>query len=450
MSTRLKVAIVGSGISGLSAAWLLSQKHDVTVFEKEARLGGHSNTVDVVDADLPAVPVDTGFIVYNTGSYPNLVAMFDHLNVPTTSTRMTFAISMDRGTYEYSGTGLKGLFGQPSNLIRPSHYKMISDVFRFYREARDLLVSGQSTDVSLGDFLRTKGFSPAFVDRHILPMAAAIWSTPSQQILDFPAAAFARFFDNHGLLQVDQPIWRTVAGGSREYVQRLRDATVASFETGKPVKALERFDGGVHVLHGDGKDTFDACVIAAHADEALNLLSDADEDEQRLLSAFQYVPNHAVLHRDPSYMPQRRRLWSSWNYLADSRDTSDALSVTYWMNKLQPLNTDEDLFVTLNPTRPIAKKDIIAEFNYAHPLFDGAAMTAQRDLWNLQGQRNTWFCGSYFGYGFHEDGLQSGLAVAEQLGGLSRPWDVENPSGRIHVKQQLSATHQYPIAEATE
>lgn len=450
MVSPLNVAVIGSGISGLSAAWLLSQKHNVTIFEKEDRLGGHSNTVDVVEADKPVVPVDTGFIVYNTGSYPNLVAMFEHLNVPTTNTRMTFAVSMDNGSYEYSGTGLTGLFGQPGNLVRPSHFKMISDVFRFYREARRMLDSGNAPDISLGNFLRTKGFSSAFVDRHILPMAAAIWSTPSQQVLDFPAAAFARFFDNHGLLQVDQPIWRTVSGGSREYVKRLKDATTGQFETGKQVRALERFDSGVHVVHSAGKDTFDACVVAAHADDALELLADADGDEQRLLGAFQYVPNHAILHRDPRQMPQRRRLWSSWNYLSDSGDSDDALSVTYWMNKLQPLATDEDLFVTLNPAKPIADDKVIAEFKYAHPLFNRSAMAAQRDLWNLQGRRKTWFCGSYFGYGFHEDGLQSGLAVAEQLGGVRRPWNVENDSGRIHIKRPRAVDRRFPVAEAAE
>ncbi|MEM7748424.1 MAG: FAD-dependent oxidoreductase [Pseudomonadota bacterium] len=450
MGSPLKLAVVGSGISGLSAAWLLSQHHNVTVFEKEGRLGGHSNTVEAIEPDGSSVPVDTGFIVYNTASYPNLVALFDHLDVPTTDTRMTFAVSMDHGSYEYSGTGLSGLFGQPSNLVRPRHYQMISDVFRFFREAKKLLVDDKASEISLGAFLRSKKFSDAFVDQHILPMAAAIWSTPSEQILDFPATAFARFFDNHGLLQVDQPIWRTVAGGSREYVRRLRAATQGQFETGKPVQAIHRFDGGVIVEHSGGSETFDACVMASHADDTLQLLSDADHEERRLLGAFKYVPNHALLHRDAGYMPRRRRLWSSWNYLAETDGDSTALSVTYWMNKLQPLATQNDLFVTLNPTQPIADDQIIAEFNYAHPLFDQAAMSAQRELWQLQGRRKTWFCGSYFGYGFHEDGLQSGLAVAEQLGGARRPWSVENESGRIHVQEPAQSELPYPIAEAAE
>ena len=241
---------------------------------------------------------------------------------------MTFAVSMDHGSYEYSGTGLSGLFGQPSNLVRPRHYQMISDVFRFFREAKKLLVDDKASEISLGAFLRSKKFSDAFVDQHILPMAAAIWSTPSEQILDFPATAFARFFDNHGLLQVDQPIWRTVAGGSREYVRRLRAATQGQFETGKPVQAIHRFDGGVIVEHSGGSETFDACVMASHADDTLQLLSDADHEARRLLGAFKYVPNHALLHRDAGYMPRRRRLWSSWNYLAETDGDSTALSVT--------------------------------------------------------------------------------------------------------------------------
>lgn len=450
MVPPLKIAVIGSGISGLSAAWLLSQKHDVTVFEKDQRLGGHSNTVEVALPESPPVPVDTGFIVYNTASYPNLVAMFDHLDVPTTNTRMTFAVSMNNGSYEYSGTGLSGLFGQRSNLLRPGHYKMIADVFRFYREARQLLEADDATDIALGAFLRQKGFSDAFVDRHILPMAAAIWSTPSQQILDFPAAAFARFFDNHGLLQVDQPVWRTVVGGSREYVKRLRQAVRGSVHIGRGVTSLKRFDGGVTVESDRGAEAFDACVVAAHADDALGLLADADEQERNLLGSFSYVPNHAVLHSDARLMPHRRRLWSSWNYLSNEGADDDALSVTYWMNKLQPLKTSTDLFVTLNPGQPIADSMVIDEFHYAHPLFNQAAMRAQRDLWQLQGRRNTWFCGSYFGYGFHEDGLQSGLAVAEQLGGVRRPWSVANESGRIHVQQSPHGEPDYPIAEAAE
>ena len=450
MGSPLELAVIGSGISGLSAAWLLSQRHNVTVFEKEQRVGGHSNTVDVCEASAPAVPVDTGFIVYNTASYPNLVAMFDHLDVPTTNTRMTFSVSMDNGAYEYSGTGLSGMFGQPANLVRPRHYRMIADVFRFYREARQLLDADIVTDIPLGAFLKAKGFSKNFVDRHILPMAAAIWSTPSQQILDFPAAAFARFFDNHGLLQVNQPVWRTVVGGSREYVKRLRDASRCKIQIGSAIASIERFDGGVNVSHGGETETFDACVIAAHADDALQLLGDADEQERNVLGSFEYVSNHAVLHRDALFMPQRRRLWSSWNYLANTAADSESLSVTYWMNKLQPLATSNNLFVTLNPAKPITDDKIIDEFQYAHPLFNQTAMAAQRNLWQLQGRRNTWFCGSYFGYGFHEDGLQSGLAVAEQLGGLRRPWRVENESGRIHLQQPSQTQLPHPIAEAAE
>ena len=435
MGARCTVAVVGSGISGLSAAWLLAQSHDVTLIEADRRLGGHSNTVDAPDRNGP-IPVDTGFIVYNTASYPNLIALFEHLSVPTAPTHMSFAVSLDKGGYEYAGSGLTSLFGQPSNLLWPSHWRMISDTLRFFREARDLDLIDADDGLTLGQYLANGGYSEAFIARHILPMAAAIWSTPSRAVLDFPVAAFVRFFANHGLLQIrDRPEWRTVVGGSREYVRRLRAAFDGEILLGEPALRIARAGGGVTVTTAKGERRFDACVIATHADDALRLLADPDSDEQALLSAFRYAHNRAVLHSDVLLMPRRRRLWSSWNYLGEGRGIDAALSVSYWMNNLQPLvEASGDLFVTLNPCRSIAAERVVAAFDYAHPIFDAAAMRAQRDLWRLQGRRQTWFCGSYFGYGFHEDGLQSGLAAAEDLGGVRRPWSVPDESGRIHLR----------------
>ncbi len=438
-----KIAVVGSGISGLSAAWLLSKTYDVTLFEQDHRAGGHSNTVDVPSLAGP-VPVDTGFIVYNDGSYPNLVALFRHLDVATCDAGMSFAVSLDDGRYEYSGSGLNGLFGQRRNLINLSHYRMTSDILRFFREAPNLLADAGDEHVPLGDYLSANGYSSAFVDRHILPMAAAIWSTPSARVMQYPVRSFVRFFANHGLLQArNQPAWQTVVGGSRSYVTRMLADFRGVLETGAAVDGIIRRPEGVDILRAGQRQTFDACVVATHADQALALLQDADTDEVAKLGAFRYAANRAVLHRDPALMPRRRRIWSSWNYLGRQAPTTDAapalpeLSVTYWMNNLQPLGQAAgDLFVTLNPTRTIADDQCFASFDYAHPILDGAAAVAQRGLWSLQGRRRTWFCGSYFGYGFHEDGLQSGLAAAEDIGGVRRPWTVADESGRIHLTDE--------------
>jgi predicted NAD/FAD-binding protein len=450
MGKGLSIAVVGSGITGLAAAWLLSKRYQVTLFERDPRAGGHSNTVDVPQADRAAVPVDTGFIVYNPASYPNLIALFDHLGVPTATASMGFSVSLDEGRYEYSGNGIGGLFGQPSNVLRLAHWRMVADTLRFFRESRGMRASNPGDGPTLAAYLSANGYSEAFVTCHILPMAAAIWSAPPSKIMEFPAAAFVRFFENHGLLQVNgRPEWRTVVGGSRQYVRRLLDDMDGRVALGCPAQAIVRTGTGVMITHARGVERFDACVVATHADEALALLGDADERERELLGSFRYTPNRAVLHADPGLMPKRRRLWSSWNYLGCGSGKDASLSVTYWMNKLQPLGDACDLFVTLNPTRAIEPASRIAAFDYSHPLFDQQAMIAQQDLWSLQGRRKTWFCGSYFGYGFHEDGLQAGLAAAEDIGGVRRPWRVAEESGRIHLGVRSSPIREI-VREAAE
>ncbi len=433
-SRRLNVAVIGSGISGLSAAWLLSKCHDVTVFEAEGRVGGHSNTVKFA-AESGEVAVDTGFIVYNEATYPNLTALFEVLDVPTTASNMSFAVSLNEGAFEYSGgTGL-GLFAQWSNVASLRFWSMMRDLLRFYRSApRDLAVMG---GISLDDYLSRNGYGRAFLEAHLYPMAAAIWSTPAMEVGAYPAASFVKFCCNHGLLDLwNRPTWRTVKGGSREYVARMIAGFAHRIRLSTPVKEIRRFGGHVTIRDGFDKEyLFDDVVVATHADQALRMLVDPSDDERRILGSFRYSRNEAVLHGDTSLMPKRRAAWSSWNYVANNSGSSlqDHMqpSITYWMNKLQPLGAAPPTFVTLNPTRLPRAGTIIATETYDHPVFDLATERAQREIWSLQGSRRTWFCGAYFGSGFHEDGIQAGLAVAEDIGGVRRPWAVGHDSGRI-------------------
>jgi len=432
-SPPLKIAVIGTGISGLSAAWLLSRAHQVTVYEQDHRTGGHANTVFAGDAGQQTA-VDTGFIVFNRRTYPNFSALLDCLGVATHKSDMSFGVSLDGGTREYSTTGALSLLAQPSNLASPRFWSMMNGMRRFYRDAtRDAgrILDGQQT---LSDYVEAGGFGTAFRDDHLMPMASAIWCTSPSEIMAYPAAAFLRFNQNHGLLQwFDRPVWETVTGGSRRYVEQLTRPFAKRIRTGCAVLSLRRLPTGVALFDSWGRtEHFDQVVLATHADQALAILADTDGTERSLLGAFRYSDNLAVLHRDPSFMPRRRAAWSSWNYVGP-RGGSAGAYVTYWMNRLQGIRSERPLFVTLNPPREPRGDTAMWRQTYAHPIFDARAMAAQRQLWSLQGRRNTWFCGAYFGSGFHEDGLQAGLAVAEQLGGVRRPWSVPDQSGRIFV-----------------
>lgn len=437
----LKIAVIGSGISGLSAAWLLSKNHKVTLIEAEDRLGGHTNTVPI-EIDGRLLPVDTGFICFNDATYPNLIAFFDHLGVAVHKTTMSFAASLGGGAYEYAGGRWLGMVAQPKNVLRPGHWRMIRDILRFFREAPASLenISDRET---IAQYLARNGYCEEFTQRHLLPMAAAIWSSKLEDMLAYPARSLMRFFHNHGLLKLaNRPMWRSVSGGARAYIDKVLADTAIDVRTAMPVSRIDRREVQpvIHFQNGNS-ERFDQVVIATHADQALSLLEQPSEAERDLLGAFDYSPNEAVLHRDPRFMPKSKMAWSSWNYMdwdadwkggreiARSRD----LCVTYWMNSLQQLDTREDVFVTLNPPEDARISNVAGRFHYTHPVFDQKALNAQRQLWSLQGIRNTWFCGAHFGSGFHEDGIQSGLAVAEQLGGMARPWSVENESGRICI-----------------
>lgn len=416
----------------MSAAWLLSQRHAVTLYEKSGRLGGHSNTVEV-KTSLGPTPVDTGFIVFNDATYPNLIALFDHLGVATKASDMSFGVSLNGGKMEYSSVGASAFLCGGRNLINPRFWSMTLDLLRFYKRAPFELSETREELISLGEYLERRGYGDAFRRDHLLPQAAAIWSASMADIHHYPACAFVRFFENHGLLKLKgRPQWRTVEGGSRAYVEKLTAPYADRARLNAGAVSIRRDGAGAWVRDANGSaERYDAVVIATHANDALEMLDDPSAEERRLLGAFRYTKNCAVLHTDPALMPRRKPLWASWNYVGDHPD--GGCTVSYWMNKLQDITSREQIFLTLNPRLMPREEIILYRTEYEHPLFDAAAIRAQEQLWSLQGVRNTWFCGAHFGAGFHEDGLQAGLAVAEQLGGLRRPWRVAGESGRIHV-----------------
>ncbi len=430
----MRIAVVGTGISGLATAWLLDRHHDVTVFEKDERLGGHSNTA-TVDYDGHRIDVDTGFIVYNERNYPNLVNLFKHLNVKTESSVMSFSASLDNGRIEYAGSAFSTLFAQKRNLIRPSFLLMLKDFSRFCRLGKAVLRSNKDSRETLGQFLDAHAFTSSFCNYYLLPMAAAIWSAPCAKILDYPSVSFLRFFANHGLLDIgDHPQWRTVSGGSINYVRKLASDMDATIKLSHAPRAIKRHEGGVDLFDRDGQvRQFDHVVLACHADQALALFVEPTERERSALGAVRFQENKVYLHRDSDLMPQRRAAWASWNYAAGKLSASEnhemPVSATYWMNKLQNIDDRFPLFVTLNPIKQPKPETIFAEYSYDHPILDREAHVAQAALSGLQGQGNVWYAGAWLGYGFHEDGVVSAISVAKSLG-VETPWSLGTPGAK--------------------
>nr|WKF58684.1 hypothetical protein HUO10_003185 [Paraburkholderia busanensis] len=411
-----RVAVIGAGISGLASAYFLARDHQVTLFESAGYLGGHTNTVDVT-LEGQTHPVDTGFLVFNDRTYPNLIALFAELGVQSHPSAMTFSVSLDEGRLEWAGTNLNTVFAQRRNLFSPTFIGMLRDIMRFNGSAQRNLELATQSRASMGELLTAGGYGGAFQRHYLLPMAAAIWSSATADILAFPATTFLRFCLNHALLQVNRrPQWRTVVGGGREYVRRMA-GTLTDIRFDTAVRGVRRDGQGVDVYTDDGTQRFDALVLATHAPTTLRLLEDADQDERSVLSAVRYQPNVAVLHTDTHLLPRRQRVWSAWNYLGSRRvDGTHPVCVSYLVNQLQPLPFATPLVVTLNPVAQPAPGTELRRFVYDHPLFDLAAIDAQHRLPSLQGKRRTWFAGAWTGYGFHEDGLKSALRVAADFG----------------------------------
>lgn len=415
---RRKIAIIGAGISGLGAAWALRNVHDITLFEKRSRLGGHANTVDI-DYNGTPIAVDTGFIVYNPLNYPNMVALFNELGVESIQSDMSFSFALD-GDIEWSSNGLGGLFAQKRNALRPSYIAMLRDVLRFNKTAPCDLESGRLAGLALGEYLEQLGAGERFTRNYLLPMGAAIWSASEEDMRAYPADAFIRFFQNHRLMNMSRPQWRTVKGGSREYVKRMAANLEGHVRISAPASAIWRHENGVSIRMDSGEtQEFDEIILACHSDQARRLLKDRDDQEDELLSAIPYSNNRAVLHRDPSLCPKRTGARAAWNYCRD--EANGPASVTYDMNRLQGIDPARPLFVTLNPHRQPDPALTFGEFQYDHPQFSTAGLAAQRIFNRIQGVRHTWFAGAWLGYGFHEDGLRSGLRVALRLGGQI-PW----------------------------
>ncbi|MCH9750255.1 MAG: FAD-dependent oxidoreductase [Proteobacteria bacterium] len=418
----MKIAVIGAGISGMSAAYFLSQKHDVSVFEKESYIGGHSRTLTFQE-NYNKINVDTGFIVFNQKNYPNLLALFRHLEVPTIKSNMSFGVSINDGWLEYGSIKLSNFFSQKRNFLRPSYYRMLQDILKFNKKA--LLYIDSQNCKTIGDLIEDLKLGEWFKNYYLLPMSGAIWSTPVEDMLNFPAETLIRFFYNHGLLSVDgQPQWYTVKGGSKEYVTRLTRKIKKNIRTNLEVSSVTRDKNSATVTDSNGdKHQFDAIIFACHSDQALALIDKPSKEEKSVLGRIQYKPNSVILHQDSSFMPKRKSAWSSWVYLSNSnKGKASKISLTYWMNSLQSLQSKKPVLVTLNPSVKPKEELIINEHTFDHPQFNQDAIAAQKDIPLIQGVDKFWFCGAWQRYGFHEDGLSSAIKVVKDFG-VKLPWE---------------------------
>lgn len=415
----MRIAVVGSGIAGLSSAWLLSRKHQVTLYEADDRLGGHTHTVDV-SLDGARFPVDTGFLVFNHRTYPELTRLFDTLGVETVASDMSFSVRLEQPDLEWAGTTLGSVFGQRSNLLRPAFWSMLRDMLRFNRESS--AEPELASSMALGDYLKLHGYGKPFIEWYLLPMAAAIWSCPAQQMLEFPLSSFVTFCRNHGLLQVfDRPQWRTVKGGGREYVNKLA-AGIDEIHLGQAIESIRPRNGKIELTSGRLSGVYDQVVLACHSDQSSALLSPHYPAQARLLQQMPYQPNRAILHSDASVLPRRPNLWAAWNYQSGAGTLSNRpVAVHYLINRLQPLPTQTPVIVSLNPLAEPDPAKVHREFHYSHPVFTRHATAIQRQIMAGNGRNGIWLAGAWLGYGFHEDGLASALRVARQLN-VDAPW----------------------------
>jgi len=413
----MKIAIIGTGISGIGAAHLLSHSHEVTIYEKNDYIGGHSRTVDIKTNDGD-ISVDTGFIVFNKRNYPNLVNLFEQLRVPITKSDMSFGVSINDGWLEYGTSSLKASFAQRSNIFRPQYLKMLQDILKFHKQA--LLNETTSPDITLGEWIQKLNLGDWFRDYFLLPMGGAIWSMPVEQMLNYPASTFIRFFDNHGLLGInDAPQWYTVKGGSKNYVSRLTENFSNQIKLNCGVKEVIRSETGVDIIDTKNETTtYDQVVFACHSDQALKLLSQPSHLEKKILGSIHYQENLMVLHSDVSFMPRRKSAWSSWVYLSkEKQDRSHNMCLSYWMNNLQPLGTNIPIIVTLNPQEMPKSVLTYDQTILEHPVFDTAAIKAQERLEEIQGKDRIWYCGAWQKFGFHEDGLASAVKMVSAIEG---------------------------------